>query len=140
MKSIRRFVYAALLVLSGLSIAPTPASAQDAVGSFTLTHEVHWQEAIVPAGKYRFTITANGPRELLTLRKMSGKGAGFMLMVPEMQESNPSGSSEIAVVARSDGRFVREMQLPDFGITLHFAVPAETSEMPRTVASAATAP
>jgi hypothetical protein len=140
MKSIRKFAYAALLVLSGLSVVPTAASAQDAAGSFTLTHEVHWQEAIVPAGKYRFTITANGPAELLTLRKMSGNGAGFMLMVPEMEQSKPSGSSEIVVVARSGGSFVSEMQLPDSGITLHFAVPAETQEMPRTVASAATAP
>ena len=43
MKSIRRFVYAAVLVLSVLNFAPSVASAQDAVGTFTLTHEVRWQ-------------------------------------------------------------------------------------------------
>ncbi|HZW95416.1 MAG TPA: hypothetical protein VFF64_20870 [Candidatus Eremiobacteraceae bacterium] len=63
MKSIRRFVYAALLVLSALNFAPSLASAQDAAGTFTLTHEVHWQSAIVPAGKYRFSTETRGPWE-----------------------------------------------------------------------------
>ena len=72
MKSIRRFAYAAVLVLSALNFAPSLASAQDAAGTFTLTHEVRWQNAVVPAGKYRFTIGANGPSEMLTLRKVDG--------------------------------------------------------------------
>jgi len=63
MKSIRRFVYAALLVLSALNFAPSLASAQDAAGTFTLTHEVHWQSTIVPAGKYRFSTETRGPWE-----------------------------------------------------------------------------
>jgi hypothetical protein len=48
MKSIRRFVYAAALMLSALNFTPTLASAQDATGTFTLTHEVRWQNAIGP--------------------------------------------------------------------------------------------
>jgi hypothetical protein len=39
MNSIRRFVYAAALVLSALNFTPSLASAQDAAGTFTLTHE-----------------------------------------------------------------------------------------------------
>ena len=54
MKSIRKFVYAAVLILSALNFSPSLASAQDAAGTFTLTHEVRWQNAMVPAGKYRF--------------------------------------------------------------------------------------
>jgi hypothetical protein len=75
MKSLRRFVYAAVLTLSALNFAPSLASAQDAAGTFTLTHEVHWQNAVVPAGKYHFTMGASG--QLLTLTKITGSGAGF---------------------------------------------------------------
>jgi hypothetical protein len=129
MRSIRRFVYAAVLTLSALNFTPTLASAQDATGTFTLAHEVHWQNAIVPAGKYRFTIAAAGPSELLTLSKISGGTAGFMVLVPDTEESQPSDVSRLVVVSRPGGSFVSTMQLPEFGVTLHFAVPAENREV-----------
>ena len=59
MKSIRKFAYATALMLSSLNFAPSLASAQDAAGTFTLTHEVYWQNAIVPSGEYRFTMEAS---------------------------------------------------------------------------------
>ena len=54
MKSIRKFAYAALLTLSALNFAPSLAAQEPARGAFTLTHEVHWQKNIVPAGEYSF--------------------------------------------------------------------------------------
>ncbi len=139
MKSIRKNVYAALLMLSALSFTPSPASAQDAAGSFTLTHEVHWQNAVVPAGKYRFTIGSTGPAEMLTLRSMGDNGTTFMLMVNDTVESRPADASRILVVSRAGQRFVSTMQLPEFGVTLHFAVPAETREVAQSVATTAPA-
>ena len=106
-------------------------------GTFTLTHEVHWQNAVVPAGKYRFTVGANGPVELLTLSKLTGSGAGFMLLATDVRATQPSDVSQLVVVSRANGSFVRTMQLPEFGITLHFVVPAETREVAQTVATAA---
>ncbi len=136
MKSIRRFVYAAVLTVSALNFAPNLASAQDARGTFTLTHEVHWQNAIVPAGKYRFTMAADGPSELLTLSKISGSGAGFMILVTDTEASQPSDQSRLVVVSRPGGSFVSTMQLPEFGVTLHFAVPAEPRELAQSAATA----
>jgi hypothetical protein len=135
MKSIRRFAYAAVLLLSALTFAPSLASAQEAAGTFTLTHEVRWQNAIVPAGKYRFTMGANGPSELLTLSKISGSGAGFMLLVTDTEASKPSDLSRLVVVSRPGGSFVSTMQLPEFGVTLHFAVPSETREVAQSAAT-----
>ena len=125
MKSIRRFAYAAFLTLSALNFTPSLASAQHAAGTFTLTHEVHWQNTVVPAGKYRFTMGVNGPSELLTLTKITGTGAGFLLRVTDTEASQPSDLSRLVVVSRPDGSFVSTMQLPDFGMTLHFSVPPE---------------
>jgi hypothetical protein len=135
MKLIRKFVYAAVLMLSALNFTPTLASAQDVTGTFTLTHEVHWQNSIVPAGKYRFTLEPSGPSDLLTLSKLNGKAAGFMMMVTDTEESKPSDRSQLVVVSRLGGSFVSTMQLPEFGVTLHFAVPAEPREIAQSVAT-----
>ena len=135
MNSIRKFVYAGVLVLSALNIAPSLASAQDAAGTFTLTHEVRWQNAVVPAGKYQFTIGASGPSDMLTLRKVDGSGAGFMLLVLDTESSQLSGDSRLILVSRPNGSFVSTMQLPEFGMTLHFAVPSETREVAQSVAT-----
>jgi hypothetical protein len=133
MHPIRKFAYAAVLTLSALNFAPSMAFAQDAAGTFTLTHDVRWQNAIVPAGKYRFMMGAKGPSELLTLSKISGSGAGFMMLVTDTEASKPSDVSQLVVVPGPGGSFVSTMQLPEFGVTLHFAVPAETREVARSV-------
>jgi hypothetical protein len=134
MKSIRKYVYAVVLTISALNFAPNLASAQEAAGSFTLDHEVHWQNAIVPAGKYRFTMGPQGPSELLMVRDVSGHGTGFMLLVTDTEASHPSDVSRLVVVSRPGGTFVSTLQLPEFGMTLRFAVPAETREVAKSVA------
>lgn len=137
MKSIRKYAYAAVITLSALNFAPSLASAQEAAGSFTLNHEVHWQKAIVAAGKYRFTIGANGPAEWLTLRNVGSSGGSFILLVTDIEDSGPADRGQIVMVSRSDGSFVSAMQLPEFGMTLHFAVPAETREVAQAAATSA---
>jgi hypothetical protein len=137
MKSIHKLAYAAALTLSALNFAPSLASAQDAAGSFTLTHKVHWQNAVVPAGQYRFTIEPDGPASMLTLHNMSG-GKSFMMLVVSTEDSKPKDISELVLVPRPAGSFVSTLQLPEFGMTLHFAVPAETREVVRAATSAAT--
>jgi hypothetical protein len=133
MKSIHKLVYAAVLTLSALNFAPSLASAQDAAGTFTLTREVHWQNAIVPAGTYRFTLGTSGPTEMLTLRNTSGDGAGFLLLVVDSEPSQPADSSKLVLVSRANGSFVQTMELPAFDVTLHFAVPAEGREVAQAV-------
>jgi hypothetical protein len=135
MNSICRFVYATALVLSALNFSPSLASAQEAAGTFTLTHEVRWQNAVVPVGKYRFTIGASGRSDMLTVRKVDGNGEGFMLLVTNTENSQPSDESRLIVVSRPSGSFVSAMQLPEFGMTLHFAVPSETREVAQSVAT-----
>jgi hypothetical protein len=137
MNSIRKFAYATVLTLSALNLAPSLASAQDAAGTFTLSHEVHWQNAVVPAGEYRFTLDPSGPADMLTLRKISGGGKGFIMLVTDTETSKPSDLSRIVMVSRSSGSFVKEMQLPEFGVTLRFAVPAETREVAQAVSTSA---
>ena len=129
MTSIRKFVYAATLTLSAFSIVPAVASAQEAHGRFVLTHEVHWQASLVPAGEYEFSLKANGPSDLLVVRKLSGSGPGFMMLVTETTETKPSDASDLVLVARDGKSFVSTMDLPEAGVALHFAVPSETRQV-----------
>jgi hypothetical protein len=135
MNSLRRFVHIAVLTLSALNFAPSLASAQNAAGTFTLTHEVRWQNAIVPAGLYSFTIGGSGPSEVLTLSKLTGTGTSFMLLVTDIDNSPSLGLNQIVVVPRPSGNFVSTMQLPEFGVTLHFTVPSETREVAQAAAT-----
>jgi hypothetical protein len=137
MNSIRKFAYATVLTLSALSFAPSLAFGQDAAGKFTLSHEVHWQNMVVPAGEYRFSVEPNGPASMLTLRKISGKGAGYVMLVRDIEDSKPSDMSRLEMVSRPSGSFVKQMRLPEFGMTLHFAVPEETREVAQATATMA---
>jgi len=129
MKTLRNYVYAALLAASALSFTPSLASAQErAYGKFTLTHDVHWQNALVPAGDYRFSIDSEGPSGMLTLSKLSGARTGFLFMVHDTDQSKPSDLSRLVLQTTPEGSYVSAMQLPEFGVTLNFAVPSLTTE------------
>jgi hypothetical protein len=131
MRSIRRFVYSVVLALSALSFTPSPASAQEMHGSFTLSHEVRWQRYVVPAGDYRFEVQPKGPSAILLLRKVSGDSAGFLILADNAELSKPSAFAKLVVVARPSGSYVSSMELPEFGETLRFVVPTESEEVAR---------
>jgi hypothetical protein len=129
MASIRKVAYAALLLLSMLSVAPTLASAQgSAHGQFTLSHEVHWENAVVPAGEYKFAYDP-GTTGLLMLTKLDGPHAGFMMLVHDVDEYRSSGADQLVVAQTGHGSYVREMQLPRFGMVLHFPAPEEPAQI-----------
>lgn len=125
MTSIRRFAFASLLAVSTLTFLPSLAAAQSPRGQFTLPHEVRWQNVVVPAGDYRFSMTPGGPIGVLSLTKVSGTPAGFLFMVRDTDEIKPVGASQLVLERTPDGSYVSAMQLPQFGVALHFAVPEE---------------
>jgi hypothetical protein len=128
MRSIRKFAYAAVLGLSMFTLQPTLASAEEAHGSFTLTHEVHWQKCVLSPGEYMFSIKTDGPSELLTLRGINGTGTSAMMLVNDVESSKPEEvSSMLTLVSRNGQSFVSTMTLPEYDITLHFAVPRESA-------------
>ena len=137
MKTIRNYVYAALLAVSALNFAPSLASAQEpAHGKFTLTHEVHWGNAKLAAGDYAFSFDPDNGSRMLSLSKLSGARTGYMVLVPDTEDTKPSDQSRLILEATPDGSYVSAMQLPEFGMTLHFTVPSHTPE--RQIAKAAT--
>ena len=128
MRSICKFAYAAVLGLSMFTLQPTLAAAEEAHGRFTLTHEVHWQKCVLSPGEYMFSIKTDGPSELLTLRGINGTGTNAIMMVNDVESSKPDEvSSMLTLVSRNGQSFVSTMALPEYDMTLHFAVPRESA-------------
>jgi hypothetical protein len=124
MTSIRKFAYTLLLAVTTLSFAPSRASAQEfARGRFTLTHEVHWGNVRVPEGEYEFSYHTDSVSPVLSLQKVTGQRAGFIVLVATTEASKLSDSSRLMLETTAEGTFVKAMQLAEFGITLDFNVP-----------------
>jgi hypothetical protein len=137
MKTIRKYAYAAALAVTALTFAPTLASAQaPAHGKFTLTHEVRWGGAKLPAGDYAFSYAPDNGSRTLSITKLSGTRTGYMVLVPNTDDAKPSDTSRLVLVATPSGSYVSAMLLPEFGMTLRFTVPSHTTE--RQIAKAGT--
>ncbi len=139
MTAIRKFAFAALLAVTALNFAPSLASAQEpARGKFTLTHDVAWGIANIPAGDYAFSFDPAGISPVLTLNKLSGTRESFLLLVPATDSSKPTDPTELVLKTTAAGSYVSAMYLPDSGLTLHFAAPAHPAgkEMAKTVTTA----
>jgi hypothetical protein len=129
MTTIRRSIYAVLLASTTLTFMPSPASAQESArGHFTLTHEVLWGNAKVPAGNYVFSFDPQHTAPVLTLSKMSGARAGFIVLVPNTDSSKGPAGSRLVLASSPNGSYVTAMELPQFSMTLHFAIPSRVLE------------
>ena len=127
MTTIRKFVYTALVAAAAMNLAPSTAAAEEpAHGKFKLAHEVHWANAVVPAGEYSFSYDPYDTTPVLTLTKLSGTRTGFMLLVPNADPSKGSDSNQLVVETTSEGSYVSALELAECGMTLHFAAPART--------------
>jgi hypothetical protein len=129
MTLIRKFVFAALLAVSALSLVPTMASAQQpAHGKFTLTHDVRWGSAKIPAGEYEFYFDQENASSVLVLRKLSGVPTGFLMLVPSIENSKPTDVNRLVLESAPEGSYVSEMRLPQFGMSLEFAPPSHAAK------------
>ncbi len=129
MISTRKFLYAALLAAAALNLTPTAASAAEpAKGKFTLTHDVLWGNAKLPAGDYQFSYNTEGVSPVLTLSKISGAPAGYMVLVRATEDITFSAANRLVLETSADGSYVSAMQLPYFGMSLQFSAPSHTTE------------
>lgn len=130
MNSLRKFGYAALLAASVFNFAPTLASAEEpARGKFILTHDVRWENARVPAGEYEFAYDPDSISPVMTITKMSGARASFMLMIPVREESKSQDLNRLVLESNPEGSYVSAMQLPECGVTLRFHVPRAAEKL-----------
>jgi hypothetical protein len=137
MTSIRNLAYAALLAFTALTFSPASATAQEpARGKFTLTHEVHFGNAMVPAGDYEFSFDPSASSRMLDLRRL-GADRTYLVVVSCIEDTKPADRSRLILKTAQDKSYVSAMQLPQLGMTLVFVAPPHRLE--RQIAKAATA-
>jgi hypothetical protein len=121
MTSLRnRMLVIASFALAAIFASATPAAAQQAYkGSFTLAHEVRWQNVTLPAGDYTFEIKSVSVPSLITLKGPNGSS-----FIPALV-ANDRVSEQSMLVIETHGSIsaVTELRLSSIGRTLRYAAP-----------------
>lgn len=101
-------------------VSAIPASAQNIKGSFTVSHEIRWQNATLPAGDYTFSRGSTARRSALIVTGPNGSVFELAYVVSESKADGPS----VLILERRDGAFyVREMDLTGIGLQFQYNVP-----------------
>lgn len=139
MTTIRKFVYAALVAAATLNFVPSLSAAEaPAHGKFTLTHDVRWGNAHIPAGEYEFSYDPYVKSPILTLTKVNGPHASYMLLVLSAEDSKAADSNRLLLETVADGSYVSAMELAGCGIKLYFSAPSRSAkQMAKAVTTAA---
>jgi len=115
------FVKTLVLVVGALCLSAGLASAQSAMkGEFTLSSEIHWGRAVLPAGQYSFDLTSTQAPEVIHLR---GEGVNVMLMAQAVGDRPIPTDSALVLVRQGDNNVVRSLRLAPLGISLYYAQP-----------------
>ena len=139
MITIRKCVYGALLAVTTLNFTPSLLAAEaPAHGKFTLTHDVRWGNAQIPAGEYEFSYDPYVTSPILTLTKVNGPRASYMLLVLSAEDSKAADSNRLLLETVADSSYVSTMELAGCGMKLYFSAPSRSAKpMAKAVTTAA---
>jgi hypothetical protein len=89
-------------------------------GSFTLPYEVHWNNSVLPAGDYTFTLqSTRWPARMI----LQGPNGSTFIQAMAISDHNTSQHSTLTVQRRGGARFVRDLYLADYGRSLSYWEP-----------------
>lgn len=127
MKSLRNHMLViASFALAAVCASAIPAAAQDVCkGSFTLPHEVRWQNSTLPAGDYTFEMKSLGVPSLITVKGPDG----YHFISALVADEKASEQSMLIIENRGNSSAVRELRLAPIGRSLRYAVPKAPKEV-----------
>lgn len=118
---VARLGLVALLAL--LTAGFAGAKPRECVGALTLTSEVRWGRAILPAGHYTFELDITN--DLITI---NGQNGAAIVMSLVHDTDNHLDSSAVILVSRGGKRIVRALQVAELKSVFLYSVPKETPE------------
>jgi hypothetical protein len=87
------------------------------VGRFTLAYEVHWGQAVLPAGEYSIrTDSVAGPARIMPA---SGNWAVYTLF--RITANSEKGGTYLTITTQGNERRVRSLNMPELGKSVIFA-------------------
>ena len=98
-----------------------PGSGHSAVqGKFTLPNEIRWQDTVLPAGDYSFSMeSASLPAQIL----LRGPNGALFVMPAGRSEDRSAQQSSLTIVRRGEWGYVREIYLAPLGVHFTFTTP-----------------
>lgn len=124
MNSAKKIALALLVVLA----TAFTAKAQDTRAKFTLSHEVRWENATLPAGNYMISVYSGTavPRAFITSE--DGKGPSIIAVPTVADYSSSCKSSSVNLVRDGAAWNVTSVCLNESGLALYFgAEPPKTA-------------
>jgi hypothetical protein len=126
MKSLRNRILT--LVAVGLMSIGFSASASHAQaiykGTFTLDHEIRWQNATMPAGDYTFTVASNSRSKPILVTGPAGTVFQLPMVISQDKINGPSA---MKLEWRGDVLCVRELDLAEVGLNIQYHMPKATA-------------
>ena len=93
------------------------ASAQPSfAGKFTLPYEVHWGQAVLPAGNYSIRMGPAGPAKI----SATDGTRSIFTNIPVVADSE-KGSTHLTITSSGNERTVRSLNMPELGKMVIFA-------------------
>jgi hypothetical protein len=89
-------------------------------GSFTLSHEVRWQNANLPAGDYTFSLASTSRMSPMIV---TGPNGSIFELASVISERHANKQSVLVLERFAGTSFVREMYLDGIGVQLDYNVP-----------------
>jgi hypothetical protein len=120
MKALTRIFAIAAIGFGSICAFVNPASAQNIQGSFTLSHEIRWQSAVLPAGHYTFAMESAAVPCKMIVR--GPNGAAFELS-SSTDRRTTEGPSVLILERRNGNSYVRELYMADRGLHVFYNVP-----------------
>lgn len=115
-----RMVVIAISALAAVCATATPAAAQNVVqGSFTLSHQVRWQNVTLPPGDYTFEMKSLGAQSNIIVSGPNGRS-----FIPALVANEKDCEQSMLVVeTRGTVSAITELRLSAIGRTLRYAAP-----------------
>jgi hypothetical protein len=119
-------VVAVGLLAVGTSVSPAAAQGISAFeGKFTLQSEVRWQDRVLPAGDYSFSINSVTSPAQIVLR---GPDGAQILLSTSRSDGHTGQQSSLTIERRGDSSYVRELYLAPLGVHFRYRAPEIPAE------------
>lgn len=120
-KNLIRTFAAVAVGLIAVCASVTPVAAQNVFqGKFTLSHEVRWQDATLPAGDYTFALKSTS----LPIQVLVQGPRGAAILLTSGTSTQPVGeASNLTIQQRAGASYVSDMFLAPLGVRFHYALP-----------------
>lgn len=114
--------------MTGAGTFSSTAYAQDrAQGEFQLSQATHWEKAILPEGKYVYSVETGSSPAVVRVWQVGGGFSGVFMPKSHVQE-NPQGQTELVLNQVGDGMYVSSFHVRGLKAALDFSIPEKNAD------------